>query len=300
MVEVDGTVATSDMITQQGRAHDRLTIVAIWATPGLCAFSHLLAAAPVVRAKPFRPFTMDHAIALFAFGGAMVVFIMLGRAWRGDRRAWLGGLTREFSLRVAWCIGIVIFQMFSVMWWLKPAHFNVIESLPLHICDVIVFLAPVALLTERRWARAMVYFMGLGLSAHGFITPVVEEGPADMRYWLFWVSHAQIVGSALYDVVVRGFRPGVRDFVTVAVVGVAYVVVITPLNLALDTTYGYVGRTLPGAPTLIDYLGPWPWRVLVMIAMGNVLFVGMWLAWPSARRELRDRWTARASADPEP
>jgi hypothetical protein len=51
-----------------------------------------------------------------------------------------------------------------------PGHLRWDKSLPLHICDLTRLLVPVALWTNHRAARAMLYFWGLGLSSQAFIT----------------------------------------------------------------------------------------------------------------------------------
>jgi uncharacterized membrane protein YwaF len=57
-----------------------------------------------------------------------------------------------------------------------------------------------------------------------------------------------------------------------------------PLNIAMDTNYGYLVRT-PAAATPLDWFGPWPWYLLaataLLLALWAVLFT---LPWDLVRR----------------
>ena len=52
-----------------------------------------------------------------------------------------------------------------------------------------------------------------------------------------------------------------------------------PVDIIFDTNYGYVGPTRPSVPTLIDFLGPWPLRVIWLILIGASVFVLAWAPW---------------------
>jgi hypothetical integral membrane protein (TIGR02206 family) len=178
-------------------------------------------------------------------------------------------------------------QAFAVVYWLLPANFRLDQGLPLHLCDLAAWVAPLALWTQRRWLRALLYFWGIGLSTQAFFTPVLEEGYGDIRYWLFFVGHTQIVGSAIYDAAVLGFRPRLRDMLTASLVTLAWIAAITPLNVAFDLNYGYVGNQPTDKPTLIDALGAWPLRVLWLILLGQLAFLLIYIPWPLAQRFAR-------------
>lgn len=206
----------------------------------------------------------------------MVGAIWLGRIWRQTRR--------ERRLRHAW-IGLTFaWQGIAVVWYLWPSHFDLVESLPLHMCDMAAWIAPVALLTQKRLLRTLLFFWGIGLSTQAFLTPVVDGGVDTFEYWLFWVGHTQIVGSAVYDVGVLGYRPKWRDFVAVTLVNAACLAVILPFDLLTHTNYWYVGNMKPEHPTLLDRLGPWPWRVVWMFLIAEGTLALLWLAFAAAGR----------------
>ena len=140
------------------------------------------------------------------------------------------------------------------------------------MCRVVVWAAALAMLTDSRRARAVCFFWGLGLSSQGFVTPMWNHGLASVEFWLFWVSHAQIVGVAVYSLAVLGFRPARADLVFASVSGVAFALVVIWANLALGTNYSYLGAGSYENRCVVDMLGPWPWRAPAMIAGALAIF----------------------------
>lgn len=157
--------------------------------------------------------------------------------------------------------------------------------LRLHPCNLLAALAPLALLTHARWAARLVYFAGLSMTPQALFTPLVRVGPENPHFWEFWVLHGQVIWSAAWLLAVRRFRPTWRDWRLACIVGLGYGAVIFGLNLLLDTNFAYLNDVLPGQPTLLDHLGPWPYRVVVMMLIGLAVFTLLML--PFVRRVRR-------------
>ena len=224
----------------------------------------------------FHPFSPLHALTAAACLALMAGSIMLGRLWIAHPRT----APRERWLRVGWCLFTLLWQAYAVVWLLLPTQWNPAVSLPLHVCDLTGWIAPLALLTQKRWLRTILYYWGIGLSTQAFITPVLLDGPATWWYWFFWVGHLQIVGSAVYDLVVLRYRPTWRDLRVIALVSLAYALAMLALNTATGFNYGYLGPSKPTNPTLIDRLGVWPLRALWLTLIGQAIFVLITLSWP--------------------
>jgi hypothetical integral membrane protein (TIGR02206 family) len=63
-----------------------------------------------------------------------------------------------------------------------------------------------------------------------------------------------------------------------------YLIGVAVVNAVLGSNYLYVARK-PDSPTLLDLLGPWPWYILSMEAIGVTVFCLLYF--PFA---LRDWW----------
>jgi hypothetical integral membrane protein (TIGR02206 family) len=192
--------------------------------------------------------------------------------------------SRQFHLDRSLGFIFLIAWFLMNIWWLLPRNFNPQESWPLHLCDISAIIAPVALLSNRRWPRALLYFWGIGLNTQGFITPLLKEGPAHLEFWLFWLNHWIVVGTAIYDVAARGFRPTWRDY-AIAVFGSGiYLAVVLPIDIAFGWNYGYLGKSKPNRSTVIDVLGPWPWRVVIIAVLACAVMALLMLPWILSRR----------------
>ena len=222
---------------------------------------------------------MMHGIVVIVFGILTAMACAVGTRWRGS-------LSLARAERITGIFMLVIWAIANT-YWLLPRNFKIDEALPLHMCDLTGLIAPLVLLTGRRPLRSLLYFWGLGLSIHGMATPVLTDGPATLRFWLFWLTHASIIGTAIYDLIAHRYRPAWRDCVFAIGACAVWLVVILVVNLSLNTNYGYVGNTTPDRPTVIDNLGPWPGRVFKMTVAVIALFITMWVPWAIAGRRSR-------------
>lgn len=233
--------------------------------------------AGAVPSPAFAPFTATHLVAAGVGMVAMALFVLAGKQAREPR---------ERRIAHTWAALWLVQQVVVTLYWLLPAHFDPGKSLPIHLCDIAGWLGPFALLLQgrpgTRWLRTMLYFWGIGLSTQAFFTPTLTEGPGDPRFWFFWISHTQIVGAAVYDVLARRYRPSVRDLGLAVAVSLAWAIPIVLLNWATGLNYGYLGKDHEGQ-TILNVLPPWPWRVVSIIGIAIALFTVLWGVWPLAR-----------------
>ncbi len=220
----------------------------------------------------FHSFSPLHAVMVVVAGS------VLASLCAAARRA--GGARAKMIAR-RWGYFIFAWQTLEVGYYARLWDIQV--SLPLQICDLAAWSAGLALVTERRGFRAMLYFWGIGLSSQAFVTPTVTVGPAHLKFWLFWVAHSNIVLGGLFDVIVRGYRPTWRDFSFASLVTLGYGAVVLPVNSLAKVNYGYVGDSRPGAATIVDRLGAWPLRILWIGVIVYSVFTVLTLAWARNR-----------------
>jgi hypothetical integral membrane protein (TIGR02206 family) len=227
----------------------------------------------------FRPFSLVHGLTIVGIVAAIVIAIAARRrtspsVGRGIDY-FIGGLN------LLWWVTASVHQLMTGRW-----EWSI--SLPIQVCDLSAILAGVAMFDGARWARAMLYYVAIGLSSWALITPDLTLGPASAVFWIFFVGHGAAVGAAIYDLGGRGFRPGWRDF-AIGMLGMTiWLAIVFPLNAIFGWNYGYVGDSLAGTTNPIHFLGPWPWRVLWLALSVTGLFALMTLPWPAARHRRKD------------
>jgi hypothetical integral membrane protein (TIGR02206 family) len=227
---------------------------------------------PVSAWEVFVPFSSLHLLAAAVCALLIAMLATAGRALREH--------SAEAKLRRTWALFALCYWLVYILWW-NWNGLDLYAGLPLHLCDFNGLVAPLALLTLNRWARATLYFWSFTLTLQAFIQPLLSVGPAHLSFWAFWAGHTVIMASAVYDVAVLRFRPDWRDVGRAMIVSLAYVTVVTPVNLELGTNYGFIGNPPPGKsiPPFIDAMGPWPWRAVIVMGLATIGFVLALLPW---------------------
>jgi hypothetical integral membrane protein (TIGR02206 family) len=145
------------------------------------------------------------------------------------------------------------------------AEVPIAKNLPLHLCDLSVFVMFAALATDRKLFSELSYYAGVvgallavcfpAISETGAIRPVAEA-----RYF---VTHIALVGVGFYLTFGCRYHPPPRAIVRSYVAIHAYALAITPLNLYLGTNYFF---TL-SAPKQLAFVHDYPhWLFMVAIS----------------------------------
>ena len=160
-------------------------------------------------------------------------------------------------------------------------------SLPLHLCDIGVFLTAATLvgvdqsLARRRaiggfWQRfyELAYFWGLGGTLQAIITPEVVFRFPDFMSIRFFVTHGGIVVGVLAMTIGLRMRPQPGSPVRVWLLTLALALVVMGIDWLLGVNYMYLMGP-PPTPSLFDYFGRWPWSLLTLVFVGTG-FIMIW------------------------
>lgn len=225
--------------------------------------------------EPFYPGSSSHFAALIVLAILAAVTIISGRKEQSRRTPDSPpGLTTRL-LAYACLAGIVFSYIISLIdypgnpW---PDH------LPLHFCDVMSVACAWALLTSSRSAKAIAFFCVLCASAQALITPNLKLDFPSLTWYSFFLSHGVTVIAAIYLVAALKWRPRKFDFLIAQAFGISYLLLIHPVNLWLDTNFGFT-RFIPENGSVLSFLGPWPWYLFTMqipafivMAILNIIF----------------------------
>ncbi len=163
-----------------------------------------------------------------------------------------------------WALAYVVIRL-----WL--GDFNYKEDLPLDICNITALMLPFLMWTPSYKVHEVLYFWILAGTLQAIITPHLFNGFPNYIFFKYWIVHGGLVVYAVYVTVAFGFEPRLRSIWKAFVALQLYVIVVFGINLLLDSNYVYILRKPPTASAL-DYLGPWPWYILVGELVAVVLF----------------------------
>ena len=210
---------------------------------------------------------------------------MLGRRQRRVRSASEPSAPTTFERALAWA-NITVWIVAHGGWQLDGRYDPAI-TLPLQMCHITSLVASAVLLTRHRVLRAILYFWAFALCTQALITPSLNEPPSSPVFWAFWILHGFVMLTAIYDIAVNDLRPAWRDYGIACAASAAYVALVLPINLLLDANYGFAGKSKPLNPSIVDLLGPWPERLLIIVPLAALAMALVMLPWVLAAKLTR-------------
>jgi len=186
------------------------------------------------------------------------------------------------QIRVGLSIFLVAMTTLHVLWVLDNREVVVWEFLPLHLCDLSIFVGLYALWSKRRIAAELLYFWTCSGTFLAMILPAIDRGFPSYRFFIYFALHGGVVVTSVVLVYGMGLYPDRRSPLRAYGLTMIYIVVIAALDLATGQNYLFLAHK-PPEETLLDYMGPWPLYVMVALAIGLGLFY--LLNWPFRGRE---------------
>ena len=224
----------------------------------------------------FHPGGVDHIAALLvtvAVAGGMVLWARRNSASRRLRLVEVGlGIT----LIASWP------SMILVAWWQDWLSWEV--ALPLHWCNVATGIAALALLLRHQRLAELTWFWGLAGTTHGLLTPVMlGQGFPSFWFFVYFIGHSGVIIAALHLVLGRGLIPTRGAVWRVFGWAQVYLLVAWVANLIIGSNFAFLSGK-PAEGSLLDYLGPWPYYILVFQILGLTMFWLLDLPFQIARR----------------
>ncbi|MCG7275919.1 TIGR02206 family membrane protein [Corynebacterium singulare] len=230
-----------------------------------------------------QQWTPLHALMLTITVAACGVFIV------GARR--VKGTSREKFVRqmVGWAL-LVLGTAWTVI-SLDPKQFDIRESLPLHLCDVLRPILALGLITDNEHALTLTYFWGIILNPQAIITPdvIYYFSPRWLRFATYWFFHIVALAVPLGLTFGLGYRPTWKGYRFAVKVTPVWMAIAMAVNAKTDGNYGFLNHA-PGSPSIINLFGPWPGY----IAVETLAVMAAWAAmtWPWENTSLRRGTTA--------
>jgi hypothetical integral membrane protein (TIGR02206 family) len=214
---------------------------------------------------------MNAGPALQQFGAAhlcaitltLVLPILLALVFRRTQSIVLDRAVRISLSAILICnyLGYVIYR------W-QHGYIDWREMLPMQLCDWTMIAVVVALLKENRksWLE-VAYFWGIGGSLQAIITPNLQFGFPDFRFFTFFLDHGAIVAGIIYLMVSRMFRPTLTSVWRTLLWSEIYLFVALAIDQVTGVNYGFLLHK-PEAASLLSLLSDW--RPLYILQMNLV------------------------------
>jgi len=218
---------------------------------------------------PFRTFEAGHLITLAAIAGAAVLVSAAARAGTLGRRRWIGAMIAAVLVGYAALFYVEQGIERSLSWE---------YSLPLELCNLVLVACIVSLLWPNRLSTEIAYFWGFGGVVQALLTPDITQGFPSWQYFMFFWSHGATLVAIAFLVSDRQLRIGAGSLRRMMAALNGYALAVGAADALFGWNYGYLCRK-PGMPSLLDYLGPWPYYLVSLEAVALAVFVILYLPW---------------------
>ena len=180
---------------------------------------------------------------------------------------------------VRWSLLVLIYACEGSwhLWKLANGDWNTQVMLPLWLCSVTSWSMPLLLLARSQRCYEWAYFMGVIGASQALLTPdLMIYGFPHFRFIEFISLHGLLIIAVVYMTAVEHFRPTWRSLPRVILAANVFWLFCGLINHWLGSNYLYTAGKLP-TPSLLDWLGPWPWYLLVMEGLGLVFCLLLYL-----------------------
>ena len=229
---------------------------------------------PAMQTK-FGIFGPVHIAILSAIPVLAAILAAIDRWFSTGRRGLRIGLAITLLLN-----SIVRYGYLASRGWLTFPY-----NLPLELCDATLCLMIVALFTLNQTIFELAYYGALAGTSMALLTPDLLEAFPSFSTVQFFVAHGLVLVSALYLVWSGQARPRPGS-IWRAMLGLnIFAAIVGTFDLFFKTNYMYL-RAKPRNPSLLDFLGPWPWYLAASEGIALGLFVLFYLPFS---RKLQDK-----------
>jgi hypothetical integral membrane protein (TIGR02206 family) len=212
--------------------------------------------------KLFKAWSLAHISALFFFFmlGSFVIYYAKNYC------------NKDQQLRIGVSIALIplggMLIRMSILACLGTFDYKL--DLPLHLCRIVAIMAPFIMYYRTKFFLGVLYFWVLVGTLNANLTPDLINGFPHFEYFVYFMIHSGLVIIPIYAIVVYGYKVTWRDMRNTFLLTNLYMFVIHLINLFLGSNYFYTVEKPPVA-SLLDYMGPWPWYLL--LGQGVVLFL---------------------------
>lgn len=225
-----------------------------------------------VVGSPFQWLSLTHISMLFLLVGIAVMLFISRTKFSGKRSI----------IRLTLACLLILSELSLYAWYTYTNTWDIVDTLPLQLCSISLFLSFFMLLTRNKFLFEVTYFLGIGGALQAMLTPELSYDFPHYRYFHFFLAHIAIILASLYMVWYEGYKPTIKSvwkaFASLNVI--AFLVYL--MNIATGGNYMFLAHK-PSNPSLIDFLGPYPWYILSLEIVALVMFFILYLPFVSKK-----------------
>ena len=133
-------------------------------------------------------------------------------------------------------------------------------ALPLYPCPLASLAAPLLIRSKNTTLFNVIFYWVFTGALQAIITPEVKSSFPHYEYFYFWVGHLGLFCLLLFFLLIEDAKPDAVGMLPAFVWFNILMVISAIVNSLTGSNYYYL-KEKPAVPTVLDYLGPWPWYI---------------------------------------
>lgn len=215
--------------------------------------------------EPFKLFGKAHLLTILVM--VMIGVLCLYAAKRSEK------FSRFFKYFLI--INLIVMDISYRLWSGFYETHDYIGMFSIHISSVSVILAIFTLYRFNQKIFDVLFYWGLILVPQAIITPgIYRYGFPHLRFFhILWI-HFLVIYTVFYLLLIQNRKLSPFNLKRVLIITHLYGIFIFIINRIFDTNYMFIGKKA-SVPSLIQYLGPWPYYIVVLDIILIILFIAI-------------------------
>ncbi|MFA9557054.1 TIGR02206 family membrane protein [Evansella sp. AB-rgal1] len=194
---------------------------------------------------------------------------------------------KSYMIKVRWVLLAILLlsEILLLIWTISNNMWTVRSNLPLNLCTISIYLSAFMLITRSYRVFEIIYFFGIGGALQALLTPDLFYTFPHFRFVHFFIAHIAIILAILYMIWVYKMTPTwksiVKSFITLNII--AFFVFL--VNIQTGANYMFLARK-PKGPSILDWLGPYPWYILSLEVLTLTMFILLYLPFYIKKKRL--------------
>jgi len=223
---------------------------------------------PYVK-EAFVMFSSPHLIAIAACALIAVLFYLFRRRIRSSAALRNG-------IRYALAVLLILMEVSLDAWNVIGGIWEATNSLPLELCSITLLLSIVMLFTRSKLLFQILFFAGIGGALQAILTPNLAYPFPHFRFYQFFVAHLAIILASLYMIWIESYRTTWKSVGYAMVFLNVLLVFVGAIDYFLGANYMFLMHK-PDTASLLDFLGPYPYYLIVEEFVALAIFALMQL-----------------------
>ncbi|MGB1308341.1 MAG: TIGR02206 family membrane protein [Oceanihabitans sp.] len=177
-------------------------------------------------------------------------------------------------------VTVVFFHTYLI----SKGGYNITTDLPLFLCSLLALVIPVFTYYRKHWMYEVMLFWIIAGTTQGVVTPDIPFGYPNPDYFRYWIVHLGLLSIIFYATFVLKMRPEFKSVFKSIIALQGYMVFVFCVNAILDSNYSYLNEK-PESASILDYLGEWPYYLIMVQLILIPLFLLIYLPFYLTRKK---------------